>query len=223
MLHEFLSVNRDELIERCKAKVALRFAPRQTPAAVSNGVPIFLKQLADTLRQEQMTARRDAGGAESAPSSSAIGRSAALHGAEMLRQGFTVDQVVHDYGDVCQSVTDMAVEQKNVISADEFRTLNRCLDEAIADAVTSFGDARNRIALEHAENLHQRLDFYIEEQRRLIAIAIQSHAAIRTGNIGMGGATGMLMLRALEDLRTLTDHIAPELRLASANAVTARP
>ena len=218
MLHEFLTANRDELISRCKAKVAMRFAPRPTPLAVSSGVPIFLQQLAETLQLEQTTASRGSGAAESAPTSSPIGRSAALHGADMLREGFTVDQVVHDYGDVCQSVTDMAVEQKKSISADEFRTLNRCLDEAIADAVNSFAEARNRIAAGLAEELHQRLDYFIEEQQRLIAIAIRSYAAIKTGNIGLTGATGMLLVRSLEDLRLLADQIVPELRLVSAKA-----
>lgn len=50
----------------------------------------------------------------------------------------TIDQVVHDYGDFCQAIIDLAVERDPPISIDEFRTLNRCLDNAIADAVTEF-------------------------------------------------------------------------------------
>jgi hypothetical protein len=42
------------------------------------------------------------------------------------------------YGDVCQSITDLAVETRAPISSDDFRTLNRCLDDAIAGAVTEF-------------------------------------------------------------------------------------
>jgi len=218
MLHEFLTSNRDELIGRCKNKVALRFEPAKTPAAMANGVPIFLRQLADTLRSEQSTTLRDPGSAEPAPSGSRIGKAAALHGADMLRLGFSVDQVVHDYGDVCQAVTDMAVEQHRIISADEFRTLNRCLDEAIADAVTSFGAARNRVAVEQAEDLGKRLNYFVEEQHRLTAIAIQAYTAIKTGNIGLTGATGTLLIHALEDLRILADHVLPEIRLASAKS-----
>lgn len=221
MLHQFLTSNRDELIQRCRGKVALRFSPAQTPAAVSNGVPIFLTQLAETLLEEQMTALRKASAVEPAPSPSEIGRAAALHGAEMLRQGFTVDQVVHDYGDVCQAVTDMAVEQKKIISADEFRTLNRCLDEAIADAVTAFGDAGNRAVVDQTEVLHKRLNYFVEEQRRLIDIAIQAYSAIKTGNIGLGGATGTLLVHSLKELRTLADQMVPEIRLESAKTVIA--
>jgi hypothetical protein len=32
---------------------------------------------------------------------------------------------VHEYGDVCQSITDLAVELGAPISTDDFRTLNR--------------------------------------------------------------------------------------------------
>jgi hypothetical protein len=147
-----------------------------------------------------------------------IGRAAALHGAELLRQGFSVDQVVHDYGDVCQSVTALAVEQEIFISTDEFRTLNRCLDNAIADAVASFGSARQTSIDRQAETLQQRLVFFAVEQRRLVDIAIQSLAAIKTGNIGIGGATGTLLAHALEELRSLTDRTLPEIRLASPSA-----
>ena len=55
-----------------------------------------------------------------------------------------MSQVVHDYGDVCQSVTDLAVEVNAPISTDDFRTLNRCLDEAIAGAVTEYGREQNQ-------------------------------------------------------------------------------
>ena len=43
MLHELLTTNRGELINRCKAKVAKRFAPAKTPAGVDHGVPLFLE------------------------------------------------------------------------------------------------------------------------------------------------------------------------------------
>ena len=43
---------------------------------------------------------------------SEIGTTAALHGRELSLQGFTVDQVVHDYGDLCQAITDLAYERR---------------------------------------------------------------------------------------------------------------
>jgi hypothetical protein len=217
MLHEFLTSNRQLLIDRCREKVAKRFEPVETQATIDHGVPLFLQQLVETLREEQGTHIRSAD-SEPAPAHTEIGRAAALHGAELLRRGFSVDQVVHDYGDVCQSVTALAVEQREPISADEFRTLNRCLDNAIADAVASFGSARQTSIDRQAETLQQRLVVFAAEHRRLADIADQSLTAIRTGNIGISGATGTLLAHALDELRSLTERTLPEIRLASPSA-----
>src|SRR5580692_5878819 len=193
MLHEFLTSNRQELIRRCRTKDAKRLEPTGTPPAIDHGVPLFLQQLVETLRFEETTSARGEADPNPTPAPTDIGRAAALHGAELLRLGYSVDQVVHDYGGVCQSVTALAVEQNIPISTDEFRTLNRCLDDAIADAVASFGSARQTSIDRQAETLQQRLVVYAVEHQRLIDIAIQSLAAVKTGNIGISGATGTLL------------------------------
>jgi hypothetical protein len=221
MLHEFLTSNRQVLISRCRENVAKRFEPTETLATIDHGVPLFLQQLVETLREEQNTDIRSTDAEPTptpTPAPTQIGRSAALHGAELLSLGFSVDQVVHDYGDVCQCVTALAVEQNVPISTDEFRTLNRCLDNAIADAVASFGSARQTSIERQAETLQQRLVVFAAEHRRLIDIAIQSLTAIKTGNIGISGATGTLLHHALEELRSLTDRTLPEILLASPRA-----
>jgi hypothetical protein len=215
MLHDFLTSNREELISRCRAKVAERTEPADILASVHHGVPLFLHQLVETLRVEQTTSARPGDESEPTPASTDIGRAAALHGAELLRLGYSVDQVVHDYGDVCQSVTTLAVEQDVPISTDEFRTLNRCLDNAIAGAVTSFGSARQISIDRQVETLQQRLVIFATEHRRLIDIAIQSHTAITTGNVGLTGATGRLLIHALADLRSLPERALPEIRPTS--------
>jgi hypothetical protein len=221
MLHDFLTANRQELIGRCRAQVEQRCKPAGTSAVVDHGVPLFLQQLVETLRIEQTTSVRDGTNLGPTPAPTDIGRAAALHGAELLRRGFSVDQVVHDYGDVCQCVTALAVEQNVPISTDEFRTLNRCLDNAIADAVASFGSARQTSIDRQAETLQQRLVVFAGEHQRLIEIAKQSLTAIKTGNIGIGGATGTLLAHALGELDSLTDRTLPEIRLASRSAKAA--
>ncbi len=209
MLHEFLTENRQLLIDRCKEKVAKRFEPTEAASTVEYGVPLFLQQLVETLQAELTTSARGSVESEPTPAPTAIGRAAALHGSELLRRGFTVDQVVHDYGDVCQAVTALAVEQSSPISVDEFRTLNRCLDNAIADAVASFGQGL-QLSLDHQSKTAQNtLADYTADQRRLIAIALQSFTAIKTGNIGPGGATGDLLEHALKELQALTGRLDP--------------
>jgi len=218
MLHEFLTANRQLLIRLCREKAARRFGSDEAAATIDHGVPLFLQQLVETLRTEQRTGSRDDPESTATPAPTAIGRSAALHGTELLRRGFSVDQVVHEYGDVCQCVTALAIEQDVGILADEFRTLNRCLDNAIADAVASFGSARQTSIDHQAETLEQRLAAFAEDHRRLVDIASKSLTAIRTGNIGVSGATGTLLAHTLEELSSLADRSLPEIRLASPGA-----
>jgi hypothetical protein len=217
MLHEFLTSNRKELIKRCRHAAGTRFEPSLSPAAIDHGVPLFLQQLTSILRKEQLSDDRPAEGKSSVllggDGRSEIGRSAALQGTELLRLGYNLDQVVHGYGDVCQSITTLAVEQTAPISADEFRTLNRCLDNAIADAVTAFGSAGQVSRVAQAQTLSERLNAYAEEQRRLVDIAVHSYSAIKTGSVGLSGATGALLLHTLEELRSLPERKLPAIRL----------
>jgi hypothetical protein len=215
MLHELLTSNHQELIRRCREKASHRFEPAEVPTALDRGVPLFLQQLGDTLRLNQATPVRDVIEPEKTPTQSAFGRAAALHGAELLRLGYSIDQVVHEYGDVCQSVTEIALEQNAEISADEFRTLNRCLDDAIADAVTAFGSARQISINDQAQSMRDRLSAFSDEHRRLIDIAIQSYSAIKTGNVGVAGATSALLIHTLDELRSLTERALFEIHPAT--------
>jgi len=139
MLHEFIELNRDAIIGRTRDRVRSRPWPSVAPGEVEHGVPLFLTQLAETLRLETTSSPFPA---------DAIGAAAARHGRDLLRSGFTVSQVVHDYGDICQTITALAVEQRAPITVEEFHTLNRCLDTAIAEAVTEHarGTAASRSA-----------------------------------------------------------------------------
>ena len=207
MLHEFVTANRTALITRCRTKAAKRFASSVAPIELGHGVPLFLEQLVETLRLGQVCS--DPG---SVPAVTEISRAAGLHGADLLRQGYTVKQVVHDYGDVCQSVTELASEQHLDISTVEFGILNRCLDDAIAEAVTTFGRARQVLINEQAETSQQRLTVFTDEYQRLVGIALHAFDAIKTGDVGVRGSTGTLLFHTLEDLRSLADRSLPEIR-----------
>ncbi|HEY8242078.1 MAG TPA: HAMP domain-containing sensor histidine kinase [Casimicrobiaceae bacterium] len=218
MLHDLLSGRRDELVDRCRAKVTLRLAPKPTPAELEHGIPLFLDQLIRTLQVEQTTnplqSRTISGESDGAPALSEISASAALHGSELLRQGYSVDQVVHDYGDLCQAVTELAFEHKVPIAVDEFRTLNRCLDNAIADAVTEFAYQRD-LGLAHvvARAHTERLGNLAHEMRNFIHTATLAVSALKTGNVGLKGATGSVLDRSLISMRDLIDRSLAEVRV----------
>jgi hypothetical protein len=116
MLLEFISAHRNEILSRARTKASSRHWPAVSTDELEDGLPLFLTQLAETLRLE----------ATSRPfSPTAIGDSASKHGSDLLAKGFTVAQVVHDYGDICQAITETAIEKKAAITADDFRVLNR--------------------------------------------------------------------------------------------------
>jgi hypothetical protein len=143
-------------------------------------------------------------------------RTAALHGKELLDDGYSVDQVVHDYGDICQAITELAQEKNAPVTVEEFRTFNRLLDNAIADAVFSYG-------CHHAESISAQgeQDQKVwrgtlgDEQRKLLATAVKAFDALKVGNIGLRGATGALLEESLTKLRDLIDRSLPEMRLST--------
>jgi len=201
MLHEFIALNRDEIIRRCRAKVALRSVPPPTELEIDHGVPVFLDQLRNALRLGETT-------------SPEIGRSAIKHGHDLLLQGFTVSQVVHDYGDVCQAITELAVELDAPISTDDFRTLNRCLDDAIAGAVTEYGRERNQSTLnDETARGNERAGFLAHELRNLLNTAIVAFEVLQSGNVGVGGSTARVLHRSLLGARRLIGQSLTEVRL----------
>jgi hypothetical protein len=214
VLHDFLSANRDELIRRCQAKVSLRDSPAAVASEAKRGVALFLDQLGEALRLRQAS-----GALPTALASMESNRTAAVHGKQMQEEGYSVDQVVHDYGDVCQAVTELARERRAPITVDEFQILNRMLDNAIADAVSSYEDNRDRsISTQGNVDLHQRLGALADEQRRLLYTALTALEALKVGNIGLMGATGTLLEDSLVKLRDLIDKSHPELRLSTGMA-----
>ena len=129
-----------------------------------------------------------------------------------------MSQVVHDYGDVCQAVTELAVEVNAPISTDDFRTLNRCLDEAIAGAVTEYGREQNQSTLDgESARGTERLGFLAHELRNLTNTAIFAFEVLKTGNVGVAGSTGTVLHRSLMGLRALIGRSLAEARFTQAS------
>ncbi|WP_174246445.1 sensor histidine kinase KdpD [Burkholderia sp. L27(2015)] len=224
MMHDFLANNRRDLIERCRAKVALRPGRAATAQQLENGVPLFLEQLIRTLRVEQtsepMESRKISGPSGGGVSLSEISVSAAQHGRELLTLGFTVNQVVHDYGDLCQAITDLAYERDAPFLVDEFRTLNRCLDNAIADAVTEFSYQRDfSIADKQAIETNERLGFFAHELHNFLGSAIFAFTAAKVGNLSLSGATGSVLERSLLGMRDRIDYSLAEIGVTAGDVV----
>jgi hypothetical protein len=196
MLHEFLRANKADLIRRCRIKVAERNSPPATKSELENGIPLILDQLSEALVNERrsptLVAQAIRGDAPDTLAWRESSRTAGLHGTELFKLGYSLAQVVHDYGDLCQAITESAIANRASITVDEFHTFNRLLDNSIANAVSAFGvlqqSSRGTLA---------------EEQRRLVDMALGALDALKSGNIGLMGATGAVLEDSLVRLSAL--------------------
>ena len=203
MLNEFIFLHRAEIVALTRQKVAVRMAPRPTDAEMEEGVPLFLEQLMGVLKAHELRG--------SVPDPE-VGRTAAHHGASRMRIGFTVDQLVHDYGDVCQAITELAVDLDKTISADDFRTLNKCLDFAIAQAVTEFERQRAR---QQSEQENERTGFLAHELNNLVTTAKLTFHVLKQGKVGIGGSTGAVLERTLNSIADMVDRSVAKVRAAT--------
>jgi|HubBroStandDraft_1064217.scaffolds.fasta_scaffold260120_1 hypothetical protein len=202
-LESFLVDNHAEIVARTRANVASRSSPQTSALELEHGVPLFLSQLVATLKEiPGGNDGKDKVDGPRPPRTPAISLSAAEHGLSLLKFGFTIDQVVHDYGDVCQAVTELAEEHGSTLSIHEFRTLNRCLDNAIAGAVTAWSQGR-----EHNVRAQTREGHAIDSLRagiaRLLDLAQPALEALCAGTVAINGATEEVLRRSLLDLRAL--------------------
>lgn len=205
MLYEFLIGNRSEILRRSREKLGSRKVPTPTRSEIVNGLPLFLDQLVSILQLGNVK------GDVLAARHASVEESATIHGGDLLRIGLTVGQVVHDYGSICQSVTELADERNVEITAEEFQIFNRCLDDAIAQAVTAYERQRDRneggaVAASH-------LAFLAHEMRNLLSTSMLTFDALSRGGVGIQGSTGMLLGRSLRRMRVLIDRTLAEVRL----------
>lgn len=200
-LDEFVLLNRELILSRVRARVAARSSPKASDAELQNGIPVFLDQLGDALRLARLSSAID---------HVALSKSAERHGQDLLRMGLSIGQVVHDYGAVCQTITELAVEEDTPIATADFRTLNLCLDDAIAEAVSEYARLRENAILADGT---ERLGFLAHELRNLLNAAMLSFEIIKGGRVAPSGSTGQVLTRSLLGLRDLIDRTLSDVRL----------
>ena len=203
MLHEFITSYREAIIARTREKLTDRPWPLVSTSELEHGVPLFLTQLSETLRLEMTPTPF---------SRKAIGESAVRHGRELRTLGFNISQVVHDYGDICQAITEIAVDQHLPITTEEFHVLNRCLDAAIAEAVTEH--ARITAESRSTEEI-ERSGRLAHEIRDIVNTAVLAFHTLKRGTVAINGSTGAVLGRSLMALRDLVDSTLSDIRMAA--------
>ncbi len=187
----------------------------------SNGIPLFLEQLTRTLEAEEAdqgeeSLRISGPSGGDALALSEMGVTATAHGKDLLGLGYSVDQVVHDYGDLCQAITELAFERDAPFATSEFRTLNRCLDNAIADAVSEFSFQRESgLARQQHVEENRRAGFLAHELRNALSTATTSLRVLELSGMPIGGATGAVLKRSLTAMGNLVARALDDVRSGS--------
>lgn len=195
-LYDFIATNRELIVRSVKEKSLSRSDSRSNDSSLEKGIPLFLDELQSTLRRST-----------SAPD--VTQDHATDHGADLYRMGFTVAQVVHGYGDVCQAVTQLALDMGSAISVDDFRLFNRCLDDAIAAAVTEY--ERRRLEASAALGM-QRVALLSHELRNALHTAMLGFGILKIGAVGTDSSTATLVTKSLTRLHDLLERSFSEVR-----------
>jgi signal transduction histidine kinase len=200
MSRRFLLLRRDDIIAAVQAKVRPR---SDSPAAAElmGALPAFLDELGEALR--------------AAESSSMVAHerfmeSAAKQGGDLLQRGLTIGQVVHQYGSIRQSISDVAARSSDMISTEELRLISLCVDDATAGAVTAHARQREDAIRRQST---ERLGVLVHELRTVLSISGLAYSSLQTGKVGIGGSTGQLLGRSLTRLTGIIDRSLAEVRL----------
>lgn len=203
MLHEFLVENRDAILARTRELIEARGCPAPTEEELSTGIPIFFEQLVEHLRRRA--------GLPSTPCRT-IDEVASKRGVDMVRFGVTMSHVVHDYGALCQAITEKAYKSRTDIGAQEYQAFNATMDDAIAAAVTAYFHRHEEL---NTQKDAQYLGFLAHEMRNAVASALLAFQVIQRGQVSTTGSTADVVLRSLNSLRNLIDSSLANARLSA--------
>jgi hypothetical protein len=221
MLDEFLLKSKDEILALTEEKTLQLAGDHPNSDQLKHGLPVFYKQVIEIIRHagkpsappskdiNAIAKAADRGDepamakAAGQPEEAELAISAGQHGIELLRLGYTLSHVVHAYGAMCQAITEVASKNNVPITASEFHALNRCLDVAIAGAVTSYQSHQDAKV---QNNDGKRIGFLAHEMRNALASANVAFQSIRRGTVGVGGSTGRVLEKSLIRMEELLDQ-----------------
>lgn len=206
MLHEFLEKERNHILALCSEKLCSLSDNKSSSEEMDVGLPLFYNELLEVLRVDEA---EDRGGANNIPED-LHRESAQRRGKESLRLGYTISQVVHGYGALCQAITEYAQAHHLSIEPREFNRLNFCLDVAIAEAVTEFNKGQ-RDSANQEEVL--RLGFLAHELRNALGSVAMAHQMVKKGFVGVAGSTNLVLESSIARMRGIIDRSLAEVRL----------
>jgi signal transduction histidine kinase len=196
---KFITENRDVIEKGSRERFLARLVPKPTEQELNHGIPMLIDQLLETLRR----------GEELVPESE-IEAVATAYGGRLFSLGFTVSEIVHAYGAMCETVMGLARELGVHFAPSELEVLNRILDVAIAAAVT---EHQRRRGEEIAQKDLEHLGVLAHELRNALSAAKMAFDVIKKGAVSIGGRTAGVLDCSLTRMTDLIDRALAEIRL----------
>lgn len=197
---KLITEHRPLVEQRSRELLLSRSVPKPSQAELDRGIPLLIDQLLEALRTRPVL-------------DDEIIDAADRYAGRLFALGFTVSEVVHGYGVLCEVVTSLGAERDVWFDVRDFEIFNRVLDVAIAGAVTEYDKRRADAA--GARELED-LGLPARELRNSLTAASMAFAMIRQGSVGVGGRTAEVVERSLRRMGYLLDRSLAEVRLQAA-------
>lgn len=205
-LHDVITARRDEVVVCWMAQVQGTFAPDAMPSLeLRDHMPEFLDEILAALRL-------DAGLVAVGPPPDESS-SAADHGEQRLRLGFSLDSVVREYGALRDAIIETARLNAADISFRELQVVFDCVVTGIAHAVGEY--ARQRDA-ELTRQANEHFAFIAHELRNPLSTATLAFQLLREqGELPADSRAAHALERGLQRTTELVDQTLQNARHAS--------
>lgn len=199
MLADVVRKHRDEVLEIATERLA-ELIPEQSLRDADNYLPTLVDEILAGLSDPQIDGSGDP----------RIARSAAEHGRERQRFGSNIEFVVHDFGVICDGISEVARRLGMQIDAGDWQKLNRALDFGIARAISGFEALRRE---QEQRDSAAELGGVAHELRNALAAASVAFEAVRRGRVGTQSRTADIVMRNLKRGGQLAANLVLESKL----------
>ncbi len=213
-LHEVLTEISTDVLARWKASVRGTLAPESTPPLeLLDHLPQFLGEIVAALREDA--------GARVAGPETMESNTAAVHGHQRLRLGFSLDTVVREYGALRNAIVSSARDAGGEITFRELEVLSDCIIAGIAQAVTEYTLQRDAELLRQA---NEHFAFVAHELRNPLSSASLSFQLLKSrGQLPAESRAVASVERGLARTNELVEQTLRAARLASGIELRRQP
>jgi signal transduction histidine kinase len=199
-LHEFLSTNRDELLDMAVEKLKAH-APTESDQDLRAGLPEVFDEIVRSMRLRDGMPDPPARPTEAA---AAVGR-------QRQRMRDTIGLTALGIGAISDALGELGARKGDrTFAAREYQFFNQALDVAVAAAIEEYA-SRERAARRLEES--KRVGFIAHEMRNALSTAELAYQHLKRGGVGILSHTGEVLGRGLHTAETLVRQMMATVQL----------